>query len=509
MTVRPVPRAASAGPLRRRARRLASAAAALALVAGIVTPGAQAAIPPQGVYEQCAPGKDACLARLDQIRAAGFTVVLNYMQWYGRSAEIRRYSAHAAALGIKLIYPLNAGPWRGAGALRTTYRELGSECPCADDASFAVWALELVKEDPATWGWYIGDEADPTEVQAVQALADRVAAVDPMHPQLYISYENSATNGANLRPFATVADVIGSDYYPFGTPFGLEATGDLAEEIQKMAAAGGRSSALVLQAFSWGQYPHSAQISAAWPTREQMARQRNLALARAEPDLILWYSFFDVTRSDDPSGHWDDLAAAAFSPEPLPETTIVRARAPLGGDRRTAEFATESDLAADFECSLDADGWEPCPPVTSYSRLQDGEHSFLVRARLKRGRPDPTPAAFDWTVPPPTGASAPPPRPVIGPPDTARKSPVARCSRARRGRRASSHAGARRICRRHRASRSALSAQRRRRCARRPSKRAGHRRCAADLNKNTRRTRCLATVRGVSAGSEAILRPAC
>jgi hypothetical protein len=36
-----------------------------------------------------------------------------------------------------------------------------------------------------------------------------------------------------------------------------------------------------------------------------------LALANSRPQLVLWYSYFDIARSDNPSGHWADLVAAA------------------------------------------------------------------------------------------------------------------------------------------------------------------------------------------------------
>jgi hypothetical protein len=298
----------------------------------------EAALPPQGVYEQCRPGQDACLRRLEAIRSAGFSAVLNYMQWYASPAELQRYAGRAEELGLSLIYPLNAPQWRGHGSLLTTYRDLTLNCPCTDDDGFAAWAISLVRNEPSTWGWYIGDEVDAAELPAVQTLGARVRELDASHPQLYISYENASTNGDNLRPFGAVADFVGSDYYPIGTPFGVDATGDIAAQVQRIADAGARRSAVVLQAFSWDQYPHSAQIVPRWPTRAEMARQRDLALARARPGLILWYSFFDVARSDEPARRLDDLAQAAFSPEPAIQVEGAREEAPLASDGRAGEF---------------------------------------------------------------------------------------------------------------------------------------------------------------------------
>ena len=34
----------------------------------------------------------------------------------------------------------------------------------------------------------------------------------------------------------------------------------------------------------------------------------------SSPNMILWFSYFNVQTSDNPAGHWADLKAAAFTP---------------------------------------------------------------------------------------------------------------------------------------------------------------------------------------------------
>src|SRR5271166_4595866 len=58
---------------------------------------------PQGVYEDCAPadGEARCLARLHQIAAGGFTLVVDYSQFYGSSGSEVDYARTASALGLR------------------------------------------------------------------------------------------------------------------------------------------------------------------------------------------------------------------------------------------------------------------------------------------------------------------------------------------------------------------------------------------------------------------------
>jgi hypothetical protein len=278
---------------------------------------AKAALPPQGIYEQCAPNSttEDCGARLRTIADAGFEYVLNYTAWFGNAEQVRRYADEAQAAGVKLIWPLNDHAWRDGTNLRSYYRYLGPDCPCSNNAQFKEWALGLVKDHPATWGFYVGDELAPTSqnVSQVKALASEVKSIAPSKPTLYVTIPND--NGvltSQLEPFEQTADYVGADYYPVGAGNNLDATSGYAEDTRRLAAEYGRRPVFVLQAFSWSQYFPSSSYR--FPTRAEMQTMRDLAIGAGDPQMMLWYAFNDVMESRDPAGNWEAVKAAAFAP---------------------------------------------------------------------------------------------------------------------------------------------------------------------------------------------------
>ena len=278
---------------------------------------AKAALPPQGVYEQCAPNSttEDCGARLQTMADAGFEYVLNYTAWYGSAEQVREYADEAQAAGVKLIWPLNDHAWRDGTNLRSYYRYLGPDCPCSSNAQFKQWALGLVKDHPATWGFYVGDELPPTaqNVSQTKALANEVKSIAPSKPTLYVTIPND--NGVlttQLEPFEQAADYVGADHYPVGRGNNLDATTGYADDTRRMAARYGRKPVFVLQAFSWSQYWPSYPDR--FPTRGEMQTMRDLAIGSGDPQMLLWYAFNDVMDSSDPAGNWEDVKAAAFAP---------------------------------------------------------------------------------------------------------------------------------------------------------------------------------------------------
>jgi hypothetical protein len=277
---------------------------------------AKAALPPQGVYEQCAPNSktEDCGARLRTIADAGFKYVLNYTAWFGNAEQVRHYADEAQAAGIQLIWPLNDHAWRDGTDLRSYYRYLGPDCPCSNNAEFKRWALGLVKNHPATWGFYVGDELSPTaqNVSQTKALAGEVKSIAPDKPTLYVTIPND--NGvltSQLEPFEQAADYVGADYYPIGKGNNIDALSGYAEDTRQLAAQYGRKPVFVLQAFSWSEYEPSPDR---FPTRGEMQSMRDMAISEGDPQMMLWYAFNDVMDSSDPQGNWNDVKAAAFAP---------------------------------------------------------------------------------------------------------------------------------------------------------------------------------------------------
>jgi hypothetical protein len=316
----------------------ACSAAVAALTFLLLLPAvASAALPPQGLYEECAPSNGAqCASELHQIGSAGFRLALNYTAWYGSAADLHAYAAEAQAAGVQLIWPLNYAGWRDPGSADTLpaeYPALASSCGCDNNATFLQYVVGLVRSLPATWGFYIGDELNPSTVPQVAALAAQLRALDPIHPLLYVG-QSFPSLANNLQPFASSADVIGADVYPVGEGVPTTIVGNVATTLAGVARAASRRPAMVLQAFSWAEYPTEINApNARWPTEAEMRTMRDDALL-ANPSMILWYNLSDIQRSDQPAQHWHDLVTAAFAPAatagvaPKPKTSAAAARAP-------------------------------------------------------------------------------------------------------------------------------------------------------------------------------------
>jgi hypothetical protein len=285
------------------------------------------ALPPQGIYEGCAPAAGiACVERLARIRAAGFQLVLNYSAWYGSPAEVHAYADAAAALGLQLIWPLNHPAWRGLAGLGSTYSTFAgigaragargspaaspapghAGAPTPTDAELLGSAVAFAAAHPASWGFYIGDELPPAEAGRVRALSATVRALAPEEPQLYVARPGAG----RLEPFARIADFAGADSYPIGSSD--PPVRQAARSARAAAMAAGARTAMVLQAFAWSQYKPG--LHPTHPTVDDLRAMRDAAIRHAGPAMILWYSYQDILRSDDPARRWRDLVEAAFRP---------------------------------------------------------------------------------------------------------------------------------------------------------------------------------------------------
>jgi hypothetical protein len=82
-----------------------------------------------------------------------------------------------------------------------------------------------------------------------------------------------------------------------------------------------------------------------------------------------------------------------------PPDTMIGSKPPARTNNRTATFAfTSNDPTATFECSLDGGAFAACGSGQSYPGLNEGAHTFAVRAVDPAGNVDATPATAAWTV---------------------------------------------------------------------------------------------------------------
>ena len=271
----------------------------------------------QGLYESCSPSKNSlCLDRLKQMARAGFTLVVNYDQLHGNAEQQLAYAHQAYSLGMKVIWSMSDPAFWNGTDLLSYFRDLAASCTCSDNSGFIRYVVSLVKNLPATWGYYVGDEVKGSDHAKMKAFADLIKQLDPSHPRLYISDENPSTMGANLKPFVDTAEFIGGDIYPVGTSQPITTVGSIARSIQSIADRNGKQSVIVLQAFSWAQYSETTQVCsplvgcAHFPTEDEMRQMRDLAVNNSHPQFLLWYSYFDIVRSGNAAGHWKELIEA-------------------------------------------------------------------------------------------------------------------------------------------------------------------------------------------------------
>jgi hypothetical protein len=304
--------------------------------------GGQAPLPTdgQGIYDSCSPAVAGCVAHLDILAHAGFQLVINYSQFAADAtiADEVAYATHAQQVGMRVIWPVSAFIYGSnadtsvPAAFPTLHRSLveSKACPGYDGTNYGFVACfaTTVRGMSGTWGYYIGDELPVYREPDLRHLVDTIVDVDPAHPRLFVAGSASAVvNRASLTIFGRSycdnyachpdATVIAQDFYPIGDepPDAAAAlTGHVAEGVAALAAQQGASYGFVLQGHSLTQYPDlyaCPTVNACpYPTQGQMLAMRNAVLSHPTPRLILWYSYFDVMRSDNPALRWTNLTAA-------------------------------------------------------------------------------------------------------------------------------------------------------------------------------------------------------
>ena len=112
---------------------------------------------------------------------------------------------------------------------------------------------------------------------------------------------------------------------------------------------------------------------------------------------------FDV-KAIDQAGNLDGSPATySWTVDTVGANTTIDTKPPALSTSTSANFTfsgsdTGGSGVASFECRRDADAWAPCTSPRSYSALAEGSHSFEARAIDVAGNPDPTPAAFNWSI---------------------------------------------------------------------------------------------------------------
>ena len=283
-----------------------------------------------GIYESCNlhDTPETCANNLTKIANGGFKLVINYAQFSSgvTQPDLLNYLDAAAAVGLKVILAMEKPYWWDGTNLRVRFPNLAAKCNCTDNNGFIRHIVQTIGSHRATWGYYLGDETEPAEVQAWLPYAQLIRASDPKHPRLMVHYVQQACCRPVLNPdllvFADGLDVLAEDYYPIGRsdpPPPAQYVGVVAEQIQAAALERGKTAGIVLQSYALAQYEADCGTKPACqqlPTFDQLLAMRNAALLSASPRFIFWYSYFDIMRSDDPIQHWNDLVQVVNAPNP-------------------------------------------------------------------------------------------------------------------------------------------------------------------------------------------------
>lgn len=276
---------------------------------------------PQGLFEDCAgdDGQARCIDRLHAMSAGGFSLTVNYSQFYGSAADQLDDASTASALGMRIIWNFSEPAFYDGTDLRAHFPSLAKTCDCSDNAGFLKYVVGFVRTLPATWGYYVADEAPVRARARVKALIETIVRLDPEHPKLIVAIgdQSPTLQRSYLEPFASLADVLGADYYPVGANVPIDSVGSVAANVAAVAGRHHKATAAVLQSFGWGQYPDQTAVCTPlpkcgrYPLQTEMRAMRELVVKVERPSMILWYSFFDIMRSNNPARHWADLIQAS------------------------------------------------------------------------------------------------------------------------------------------------------------------------------------------------------
>ena len=367
-----------------RSGRIALRAVVLVLATcGVAGPAAAGTptLPPQGVYDGCAPARsaDGCASRLRRIGQAGFRVVVNGGVFEQTSEErLVAYAQTAAAAGVQVIWPLHAfgsGGGPGADDLLGAHPLLAARCGCRDNQGLLAYLVGILRRQPNTWGYYLYDEPKRDQHDQLAAWVAQVKALDPDHERMImgcgICYGGDPT-GANIAFLADLDVALGTDAYPVreGGPDPRAAYSGVAQNAGSLArvARPGQRRVVALQAWRWGDSDIDVKLAGLdprrtrFPSREEIQAQRDAAVTAGRPDLILWFNLNQVigwepgqrppywAEPPDAAQRWDNLISGAFAPLPN-DRPVARLRL-----RTRGRVEVGRRVVADARASRDPDG---------------------------------------------------------------------------------------------------------------------------------------------------------
>lgn len=253
--------------------------------------------------------KSSYSSRLDELSAAGCDVVMNYSclaAWVGDNPTLANVDAYANAISsrqMKIMWCMQ--DWDITADLRSTFPSISSSLGATSSGNFVVRFVNHIKGLPATYAYYIDDEAASSRQGSMSTLRNNIRAADTSHPIIGTHTSNEFRAGT-MQIMSAYQDIIGINMYPIGG-FASDAveipnTQGRIDEIMAWLPSQGKSIMVGGQCNDCCvAYPTLCQYypTHRWPSTADMNRLRlqfvnSAATARVPITIIMWYSYFDI-----------------------------------------------------------------------------------------------------------------------------------------------------------------------------------------------------------------------
>lgn len=318
-------------------------------------------LPAEGIFDECSLDTqlNTCEQRLQTIQHGGFQVVV--MGVPTSLDNLSSYASYAQSIGMKVMWAFgDPGFWTSPNGTSEDafYSGISAACGCTANAQILNYMVHTLASLPATYGYYAADDSmiQPGQGGELKSYTQAIKSVDPNHTVII-----SASPGQGQSNEAD-ADMLANEIYPVTTDqldpqnqhlADWQSVDQSAAQAQQAADNAGKSSAFILQAFTFGDNlddgeavgacaaSMSAQQCAGrlnYPDAATQLQLRNEVLEHANPKLVLWYNFAETygqagnasSSTTDPtasiaSSRWAGLTNAVKAPAPGPVAQVAKA----------------------------------------------------------------------------------------------------------------------------------------------------------------------------------------
>lgn len=309
-------------------------------------------LPTEGIFDDCNLDTqlNTCEQRLQTIHQGGLqVVVMGAMN--ATLAGMSSYASYAQSIGIKVMWEISdPGFWQSPSGTSEdgSFSSFSNACGCTENSQVLAFMIKWLGNLNATYGYYAADDSMIGNGQGSEltAYTHSIKAADPSHTVLVSS------NPQQGQSNESAGDMLANEIYPVTSSDLSPQSQHLADwqsvqqsvsEGQRAANSAGKSSAYILQAFTFGDNlddgeavgvctpsmsPEQCYGKLNYPSAATQLQLRNEVLEHSSAKLILWYSFqqtYGQAGNDSysiyPTGgtaanRWAGLSAAVKAPYP-------------------------------------------------------------------------------------------------------------------------------------------------------------------------------------------------